>query len=260
MRLRRAVYFLTLGVALRLDIVYNLPCMDIKKYISAYREPYDNALAELGALMDRLEELDIERDGLVTRIGEVQEGALGLAPLVKENPVESHPELFPDLSEVGGADLGLTDAIRRVLANSAPKRLTPVGVRTGLAAIGFQTQSKNILPSIHTVLKRLEKNKEIASKTEENGRTWYVWNGPTHTPPSRILPMSSLFRRTVPTMEEAVESERKRAEGRAAMAKAKKQTDLRTETEKRAGLELSDSEKKKRQEAAGKLYNVQKRD
>lgn len=191
--------------------------MDTNKYISAYREPYDNALAELGALMDRLEELDVERDGLVTRIGEVQEGALGLAPLVKENPVETHPELFPDRSEVGGADLGLTDAIRRVLANSNPKRLTPVGVRTGLAAIGFQTQSKNILPSIHTVLKRLEKSNEIVSKTEEDGRTWYSWNGPIRIPG-----------RTVPTEEEAamevrrLQGERRRAEARAAMASVKK--------------------------------------
>ncbi len=145
--------------------------MDITKYIQAYRQPYDDALAELTALMDRLEELDVERDSVITRIGEVKEGVAAFAPLVKENPVETHPHLFPDHSEAG-TDLGLTDAVRRVLANSKPKRLTPVGVRTGLAAIGYQTKSKNILPSIHTVLKRLEKNDEIVSKTEEDGRTW----------------------------------------------------------------------------------------
>lgn len=180
--------------------------MDTKKYVATYREPYDNALAELGALMDRLEELDIERDGLITRIGEVREGATGLAPLVKENPVETHPELFPDHSGAG-ADLGLTDAIRRVLANSNPKRLTPVGVRTGLAAIGFQTQSKNILPSIHTVLKRLEKSDEITSKTEEDGRTWYKWNGPI-----RVLSAVEEF------------SQQRRAQARAAMEKSKKKS------------------------------------
>ena len=155
--------------------------MDIAKHISAYREPYDNALAELSELLERLEELDVEREAVITRIGEVKEGISALAPLVKENPVETHPDLFPDHSETG-ADLGLTDGIRRVLANSAPKRLTPVGVRTGLGAIGFQTKSKNILPSIHTVLKRLEKNNEVTSKTEEDGRTWYRWNQPVYKP------------------------------------------------------------------------------
>jgi hypothetical protein len=159
--------------------------MDTTKYEMAYRGPYENALAELGALMERLEDLDVEREAVITRIGEVKEGIGALAPLVKANPIDTHPHLFPDDS-VAGADLGLTDAIRRVLANSAPKRLTPVGVRTGLAAIGFQTKSKNILPSIHTVLKRLEKNEEITSKTEEDGRTWYSWKEPPAVDPKLL--------------------------------------------------------------------------
>jgi hypothetical protein len=156
--------------------------MEIMKYDSIYREPYEASLKELADLMDRLEAIDTERDGLITRMSEVREGIAALAPLVKENPAETHPELFPNESE-STADLGLTDAIRRVLANANPKKLTPVGVRTGLAAIGFKTESKNILPSIHTVLKRLEKNGEISSKTEEDGRTWYKWSGPR-----RIMP------------------------------------------------------------------------
>jgi hypothetical protein len=156
--------------------------MEITKYDSIYREPYEASLKELADLMDRLEAIDIERDGLITRMSEVREGLAALAPLVKENPAETHPELFPNESE-SAADLGLTDAIRRVLANANPKKLTPVGVRTGLAAIGFKTQSKNILPSIHTVLKRLEKNGEISSKTEEDGRTWYKWSGPRRLMP-----------------------------------------------------------------------------
>ena len=167
--------------------------METAKYDSIYREPYEASLKELADLMDRLEAIDIERDGLVTRMSEVREGIAALASLVKENPAETHPELFPDESE-SAADMGMTDAIRRVLANAKPKKLTPVGVRTGLAAIGFKTDSKNILPSIHTVLKRLEKNGEISSKIEEDGRTWYQWSGPTYNSPTmppprrRVLP------------------------------------------------------------------------
>src|SRR5688572_16418307 len=146
----------------RLLILYNLSClyMDITEFIAAYREPYEKALAELARLTDRLEQIDIERDDIFTRMAEVREGIAALALLVKENPAKTHPELFPDDSE-SGADLGLTDAIRRVLANAKPKKLTPVGVRTGLAAIGFKTDSKNLLSSIHSVLKRLKKSDEV---------------------------------------------------------------------------------------------------
>jgi len=192
--------------------------MDTTEYIASYREPYEKALSELEYLIDRLEQIDVERDAVITRISEVREGIAAFAPLVKENPAETHPELFPDESDVG-ADLGLTDAIRKVLANSNPKKLTPVGVRTGLAAIGFQTKSKNILPSIHTVLKRLEKNNEISSKTEEDGRTWYKWDGPSRALPSLPLPI-----RRVATQEQIEAAERKRAEARAIMDKAKKKS------------------------------------
>jgi len=165
--------------------------MDLTKYITAYREPYEKALAELAELIQRLEEIDIERDAVITRIDEVRDGIAAFAPLVKENPAETHPDLFPDESEVG-ADLGLTDAIRRVLGNANPKKLTPVGVRTGLTAIGFKTDSKNLLSSIHSVLKRLKKSSEVVSETGEDGRTWYKWNAPTYNvtvvPPPRRRP------------------------------------------------------------------------
>lgn len=184
--------------------------MDLGKYIASYREPYERALTELAELVERLEEIDIERDAVITRIGEVREGIAAFVPLVKENPAETHPDLFPDESD-SGADLGLTDAIRKVLANSNPKRLTAVGVRTGLGAIGFQTKSKNILPSIHTVLKRLEKNEEISGKTEEDGRTWYKWNGPSRKPPLIPPPERRI------TQEQIEAAERRRAEARAAM-------------------------------------------
>jgi len=145
-----------------------------------YKIVYEKALSELSDLMDRREQLDIERDSLDGRIREIRQGVEALAPLAKENPRATHSDLFPE-AETPTADIGLTDAIRTVLSNTAPNWLTPVGIRTGLSAAGYEIKSKNILPSIHRTIKRLE-GKEIESKDIE-GRTWYRWSAPPYQSP-----------------------------------------------------------------------------
>ena len=145
--------------------------------VSDYKQTYQKALAELSDLMERREQLEIELEGVDTRIGEVRQGIKALSPLCQENPYTTRPDLFPEIDAIA-PDVGLTDAIRKVLTLSNPNYLSPVGVRAGLEAIGFEIKSKNILPSIHTILKRLDEKKEVMTQTVE-GRTWYRWNAPS---------------------------------------------------------------------------------
>ncbi|HEX8494808.1 MAG TPA: hypothetical protein VF658_18340 [Pyrinomonadaceae bacterium] len=137
---------------------------------NAYTNVFNEAVQELSSLMDRRDELDNEREEIDTRIGQVREGVIALAPLCNVNPYVAYPELFPDLQ----ADIGLTDAIRSVLQLSSQSFLTPVGVRTGLKEAGFDISKKSILPSIHTVLKRLAKNGEVETE-DRDGKTVYKW-------------------------------------------------------------------------------------
>jgi hypothetical protein len=68
-----------------------------------------------------------------------------------------------DVSEDSPAPLGLvegiTDAVRTVF-RSAEKPLNPAEVRTRVEALGLPAQ-KNILASIHTIIRRLLESKEI---------------------------------------------------------------------------------------------------
>lgn len=145
-----------------------------------YKHVYQKALSELSDLMEKREVLEIDLEQLDSRIGEVRQGITALLPLAKENPYSARPDLFPELDSIA-PDLGLTDAIRRVLSLSAPNYISPVGVRAGLEATGYEIKSKNILPSIHTILKRLD-GKDVISK-DVDGRTWYRWNLPSRGKP-----------------------------------------------------------------------------
>lgn len=139
-----------------------------------YREALDNALNELTDLMDQREELDERREVLHQRIMKLRGAVRGLAGLCDIDDVEEeNPSLFPD--EYSDRDIGLTDAIRTVLSSHGEAFLSPVFIRDRLADVGFDIKThKNILASIHTVLKRLQRQGEAAPWTKE-GRTAYKW-------------------------------------------------------------------------------------
>ncbi len=147
--------------------------------LADYKAMYDKALTELARLMEQREQLEIECDNVDIRITQVRQGIDALVPLCDENPYMTHPDLFPIGPHTFMPNTGLTDAIRKVMANIAPMSATAVSVRTGLKTIGYEIDSKNILPSIHTILKRLEEKGEVVSK-EVKGKTWYRWKAPKH--------------------------------------------------------------------------------
>jgi hypothetical protein len=149
-----------------------------------YKQTFDAAINELSALMEQREELDNRREELNVRIAQVRTGILALSPLVGEEPesVENkYPHLFPDLIQ---SDMGLTDAVRKVLQSNG-KLLTAVGVRTGLRTIGYDIDRyKNVLASIHTILKRLAESDEVETGTI-NDTTAYKWKKKTVKMPNQ---------------------------------------------------------------------------
>lgn len=142
-----------------------------------YKGIYDKAIEHLTQLMEKREDLEIQRDNLDKQITVVKQLVNNAATYIAENPSLDYPELFPGLPGLMApiSDVGFTGGIRQILSNATPNWMSPVMVREKLKSVGYDNKSKNILPSIHTVLKRLEQSKEAESKDIE-GRTWYRWN------------------------------------------------------------------------------------
>jgi hypothetical protein len=140
-----------------------------------YGHTLEAALKELTNLMAERETLDEKREVLHQRIMKLRSAVRGLADLCDiEDIEEEHRALFPD--EWADTDVGLTDAIRQVLRSHQDAYLSPVFIRDRLADVGFDIKThKNILASIHTVLKRLQRQGEVAPWSRE-GRTTYKWS------------------------------------------------------------------------------------
>jgi hypothetical protein len=141
-----------------------------------YRETFDAAIQELADLMSEREELDSKRDGLDARIYKLREAIVGLGGLCNQSAeviAATRPELFPDSST---PDVGFTDAIRAVFKANREHYHSPVWIRDALEADGFDVDKyKNVLASIHSILKRLKAKNEILEGNRE-GRTVYRFN------------------------------------------------------------------------------------
>lgn len=158
----------------------------------SYKQSLDIALSELSELMDKRDELEEQLDTIDARIFQLREGLFGLAILCGTDTnrlAEKYPQLFPNLIP---PDTGLTDAIRKALST---KRIyySPVEVRDRLEDFEYDlSKYKNILPSIHTVLKRLVDSDEVETGNRE-GKVVYRWrsaptpgNGPNPKPARRL--------------------------------------------------------------------------
>jgi hypothetical protein len=143
----------------------------------AYRLALECAMRDLeGALSDR-DRLDAEREEAETRVTNLRHAIFGLATLAGEDSetfTAQHPDLFPELID---PDVGLTDAVREVL-KTVKVFITPVKVRDRLTEMHYDlSKYKNVLASLHTVLKRLADNDEVFVDTR-GGKTMYRWKVP----------------------------------------------------------------------------------
>lgn len=124
-----------------------------------------------------LVELLREREALATKIAKQQTRVAALAALCDAS------EQIDDMTEM---DLGgLTNACRTALRAAGHKGLMPTEVRGALERLRFPTQThKNILASIHTVIRRLEEageiRKAIHDKHDGQDKSVYQWAQPSY--------------------------------------------------------------------------------
>jgi len=130
-----------------------------------YLEALENARAELSALVKQRSELD-------ERIVRLTKSIEGLQSLCEDKGQSAGltPKIECELSD----SMGLSDAIRQILANSILPRTAPE-IRDFLVAEGFEPNDySNMLTVIHNTLRRLERQGEI-SKVRFPGGSFWGW-------------------------------------------------------------------------------------
>jgi multidrug resistance efflux pump len=155
-------------------MTHDKPKIDVEIYAAAL----EKALEELTESVADHEQLEEQLYAADKRIGKLRRGALGLAALCGRpfaSLTTAHPHLFPDHIE---SDTGLTDAVREVLRSAQPASCSAVYIRDSLKAKGYDiSQYKNVLASIHTILKRLKLKGEVKDSSNSDGRAIYRWVG-----------------------------------------------------------------------------------
>jgi hypothetical protein len=144
--------------------------------IKTYTQSYNVAMDELAELMTEREEIEVRRDEIERRIDRLREAIVGLGSLCNKSSYEiakERPELFPDKAP---SDLGFTDAVRKIFKEYKDDYFSPVEIRDFLGMDGFDVSKyKNVLASIHSILKRLKAKNEIFEGTHD-GKVLYKLN------------------------------------------------------------------------------------
>ena len=123
-----------------------------------------------GKIQAELASLEIQQEEIERRIARLRQSLVGLIPLCELEADEDGP------SALGIRDfmdsLSITDAVRQIL-QAAEKPLSPTQIKQQLVNIGKDLSGqKNVMASIHSLLKRLVSSEEIESK--DSGLT-YQW-------------------------------------------------------------------------------------
>jgi len=133
---------------------------EVRRYLSALRSELQNQEREVADT-----KLKIAQQELILST---------FAPMVEDIRLELEDHLFVE----GVADEKLANACRMVL-QAAPIYRSPRGIRDTLEQSGYHaTRHKNMLASVHAVLKRLVESGEV-EEMEINGGTRYRWKQPT---------------------------------------------------------------------------------
>lgn len=132
---------------------------------------YKKALASIDTETKSLLE---QRAAIDTRLLQLKTVRESLSVLL-EAPIEE--TVAEGLLEMYG-EIGITDAIRRLLKDKQ-RPLTPVQIRDGLVAAGFELGSyASALAVIHTTLKRLERQREVVAVKGPDGPAAYAFLRP----------------------------------------------------------------------------------
>ena len=131
-----------------------------------YREMAEKIQADI-------ESLEIQQEVIERRLARLRQALVGLAPLGQELPNDGlGAQLTAIYADIEG--MSITDATRQIL-QAATEPLTPVEIKKQLINMGKDLSGqKNVMASVHSLLKRLLKSKEI--ETKDNGLS-YQWKG-----------------------------------------------------------------------------------
>jgi len=133
----------------------------------------NQAIADLEKALAKRDDLDSEREQAETLVDNLRYAIFGLATLAGQDAKtfqQKHPDLFPELID---PDTGLTDAVRQVLESARRDWYSAVKMRDTLNERQYDLSAyKNVLASLHTILKRLADNDEVYVNTR-GGKTLY---------------------------------------------------------------------------------------
>jgi len=148
-------------------------------------------------IQKEIESLEVLQEDTSRRLARLKQSLIGLAPLADEQDQVSKPAggLFMTLSTIM-AETTMTDAARQIL-QAAAKPLSPVQIKDQLVSMGKDLSGhKNVMASIHSLIKRLVDSGEI--ETKDNGLT-YAWRWRGLPPPPK--PLISGFESPTPRMD-----------------------------------------------------------
>jgi hypothetical protein len=117
-----------------------------------------------------LEALEIQQEDTQRRIARLKQALIGLVPLAEPPDNASIDTEVRELVEA----TSLTDAVREIL-QASKEALAPVQIRDQLVNMGQDLNGqKNVMASVHSLLKRLVISGQI--ETKDDGLT-YQWKG-----------------------------------------------------------------------------------
>jgi len=145
--------------------VSNISCMASSQQ---YKQSLDAACSELEALIEQREEIDI-------RISQLKQAIVALSPLGREEKPQSSLGIDIRAFNIEVQAMGITESCREAL-KSVAHALTPLEVKARIVQLKPQfAQQKNLMASVHTVLKRLVVSNEAAQRTTNEGDVAYAW-------------------------------------------------------------------------------------
>jgi hypothetical protein len=124
------------------------------------------------AIQTEIESLEIQQEDIERHIARLKQALIGLAPLADESQPSGLGEWFGESVKTELESMSITDVTRQIF-QAASKPLAPTEIKQQLLNVGKDLSGqKNLMASIHSLLKRLVASGEI--ETRDNGLT-YQW-------------------------------------------------------------------------------------
>jgi len=131
-----------------------------------YNKAFDDAAGEL-------EQSLVDREGLDLRIRKLRDAILALANMLDAHDSARQKRLKQLIRRLPTGSQNLTDAVLDAVYYASSRKLTAPGVRDHVAKRSPElAENPQLLAAIHSTLKRLERQGELASKTVD-GETVY---------------------------------------------------------------------------------------